>query len=100
MMKDFYRDGRKIDPAKGEKLGDNTPNEKNRIEIGPTQLAFEEWEKEALNLPDIQKMRAFRWERLTKHIVERDYGGLLVFDPLNIRYATDSTNMSTSDLNA
>ena len=93
MMKDFYRDERKIDPAKGEKLGDNTPNEKNRIEIGPTQLAFKEWEKEALNLPDIQKMRAFRWERLTKHIVERDYGGLLVFDPLNIRYATDSTNM-------
>ena len=45
MMKDFYSNGRKIDPAKGEKLGDNTPNEKNRIEIGPTQLAFKEWEK-------------------------------------------------------
>ncbi|RZV99313.1 MAG: aminopeptidase P family protein, partial [Rhodobacteraceae bacterium] len=38
-------------------------------------------------------MRAHRWRRLTDHIVARDYGGLLMFDPLNIRYATDSTNM-------
>ena len=26
-------------------------------------------------------------------MVDRGYGGLLMFDPLNIRYATDSTNM-------
>ena len=45
-MNKFYSDVRKIDPAKGDKLGDNTPNEQNRIEIGPTQLAFKEWEKE------------------------------------------------------
>ena len=38
-------------------------------------------------------MRRYRWNRLTQHIVDRDYGGLLIFDPLNIRYATDSTNM-------
>jgi Xaa-Pro aminopeptidase len=38
-------------------------------------------------------MREFRWNRLTQHIVDRGYAGLLVFDPLNIRYATDSTNM-------
>ena len=38
-------------------------------------------------------MRAYRLERITKMLAERDYGGLLVFDPLNIRYATDSTNM-------
>jgi len=46
-----------------------------------------------LDLPDLQEMRAYRWRRLVKHVVDRDYGGLLVFDPLNIRYATDSTNM-------
>ncbi|MGB0687572.1 MAG: dimethylsulfonioproprionate lyase DddP [Paracoccaceae bacterium] len=84
---------RKIDPAKGSVLGDNTPNDMNRVEIGPTKLAFEEWEKAGLILPDLQKMRKYRWERLTQHIVDRDYGGLLMFDPLNIRYATDSTNM-------
>lgn len=38
-------------------------------------------------------MREYRWKRLTQHIVDRDVGGVLLFDPLNIRYATDSTNM-------
>ena len=38
-------------------------------------------------------MREYRWRRLTDHVVQREYGGLLLFDPLNIRYATDSTNM-------
>ena len=92
-MTSHYSDMRKIDPAKGSVLGDNTPNDMNRVEIGPTKLAFEEWEKASLVLPDLQKMRKYRWERLTQHIVDRDYGGLLMFDPLNIRYATDSTNM-------
>ena len=88
-----YNETRKIDPSRGNNLGDNTPNDANRIEIGPTQLAFLEWEAAGLKLPDLQAMRKFRWERLTQHIVDRDYGGLLMFDPLNIRYATDSTNM-------
>ena len=92
-MTSHYSDMRKIDPARGSVLGDNTPNDMNRVEIGPTKLAFEEWEKAGLILPDLQKMRKYRWERLTQHIVDRDYGGLLMFDPLNIRYATDSTNM-------
>ena len=92
-MNSHYRDARKIDPTKGPVLGDNTPNDADRIEIGPTRLAFEEWAAAGLELPDLQAMRRYRWERLTRHIVERDYAGLLMFDPLNIRYATDSTNM-------
>ena len=92
-MTTHYRDTRKIDPSRGATLGDNTPNDADRIEIGPTQLAFREWEAAGLQLPDLQAMRRFRWERLTQAIVARDYAGLLVFDPLNIRYATDSTNM-------
>ncbi|MEP2027901.1 MAG: dimethylsulfonioproprionate lyase DddP [Paracoccaceae bacterium] len=92
-MNQHHSSTRKIDPSKGAFLGDNTPNDANRIEIGPTQLAYREWEKAGLQLPDLQAMRRYRWERLTRHIVERDYGGLLMFDPLNIRYATDSTNM-------
>jgi len=92
-MNTHYRDTRKIDPTRGATLGDNTPNDNDRIEIGPTQLAFREWEAAGLQLPDLQAMRRYRWERLTRHIVERGYAGLLVFDPLNIRYATDSTNM-------
>ena len=92
-MNTHYRDTRKIDPTRGATLGDNTPNDQNRIEIGPTQLAYAEWAAAGLDLPDLQAMRRYRWERLTRHIVDRGYAGLLVFDPLNIRYATDSTNM-------
>ena len=87
------RDRRKIDPTRGALLPDNTPNDADRVEIGPTRLAFAEWEEAGLALPDVQAMRRFRWERLTRAIVERDLAGLLMFDPLNIRYATDSTNM-------
>ncbi len=88
-----YRDTRKIDPTRGTRTGDNTPNDQDRIEIGPTQLAYREWDAAGLELPDLQAMRRFRWERLTRQIVARDYAGLLMFDPLNIRYATDTTNM-------
>ena len=38
-------------------------------------------------------MRRYRRQRLTGHVVARDYGAVLLFDLLNIRYATDSTNM-------
>ncbi len=88
-----YRDTRKIDPTRGANLGDGTPNDTDRIEIGPTQLAFGEWQAAGLTLPNLDAMRSYRWKRLTQHIVDRGYGGLLLFDPLNIRYATDSTNM-------
>ena len=92
-MIEHHSNQRKIDPLKSLLLEDNTPNDKNRVEIGPTLLARREWEGAGLDLPDLQAMRKFRWDRLTQHIVDRDYGGLLMFDPLNIRYATDSTNM-------
>ena len=92
-MNTHYRDTRKIDPSRGPALGDGTPNDADRIEIGPTQLAFREWEALGLQLPNLAAMREFRWKRLTQHVVDRGYAGLLVFDPLNIRYATDTTNM-------
>ena len=84
---------RKIDPTLGDRLGDGTPNDNDRVEIGPTQLAFGEWQAAGLTLPNLDRMREFRWRRLTKSLVDRDFGGLLLFDPLNIRYATDTTNM-------
>ncbi|MDA7963380.1 dimethylsulfonioproprionate lyase DddP [Ruegeria sp.] len=92
-MNRHYRDTRKIDPTRGAVLGDGTPNDNDRVEIGPTQLAFSEWAVAGLELPNLEAMREFRWKRLTQAIVDRGYGGLLMFDPLNIRYATDSTNM-------
>ena len=92
-MNTHYRDTRKIDPNRGAFLEDGTPNDADRMEIGPTQLAFSEWRAAGLALPNLADMRTYRWKRLTQHVVERDYAGVLMFDPLNIRYATDSTNM-------
>ena len=92
-MNRHFSDTRKIDPTRGTSLGDGSPNDMDRIEIGPTQLAFAEWQAAGLELPDLTAMRAFRHNRLTDHVVQRGYAGLLMFDPLNIRYATDSTNM-------
>ncbi|PTX05200.1 dimethylsulfonioproprionate lyase DddP [Pararhodobacter aggregans] len=90
---DHYRDRRKIDPGRGETLADGTPNDNDRVEIGPTQLAFREWAEAGLALPDLARMRRYRLDRLVAALQARDIGGLLLFDPLNIRYATDTTNM-------
>ena len=92
-MNTHYSDSRKIDPTKGALLDDGSTNANNRVEIGPTLTAFSEWAAAGLELPNLPAMREHRWKRLTQHIVDRGYAGLLMFDPLNIRYATDSTNM-------
>jgi len=92
-MNRHHRDIRKIDPTRGATLPDGSPNDNDRVEIGPTQLAFREWEEAGLTLPNLSNMRAFRHRRLVDAVNQRDYGGILMFDPLNIRYATDSTNM-------
>jgi Xaa-Pro dipeptidase len=92
-MSASYSDRRKIDPTRGATLGDGSPNDNDRVEIGPTQLAFQEWQAAGLTPPNLANMREFRWKRLVKSLIERDLGGLLMFDPLNIRYATDTTNM-------
>ncbi len=92
-MTQQYRDIRKINPGRGATLADGTPNDQDRVEIGPTHLAFAEWDKAGLALPDLPAMRAYRHKQLVDGLIARDWGGLLMFDPLNIRYATDSTNM-------
>ncbi|EBA11400.1 peptidase M24 [Roseobacter sp. CCS2] len=92
-MNTHYRDTRKIDPTRGATLGDGTPNDQDRVEIGPTQLAFGEWAAAGLQLPNLPSLRTWRHKRLVDAVNARNYGGILMFDPLNIRYATDSTNM-------
>ena len=92
-MNQHYRNRRKIDPARGDRLPDGSPNDNDRMEIGPTRLALAEWADAGLELPDLDAMRRHRWERLTRHVVERGWGAILLFDPLNIRYAADHSNM-------
>ena len=92
-MTQSFADRRKIDPSRGPTLADGSPNDNDRVEIGPTQLAFAEWQAAGLTPPVLERMREQRWRRLTAGVVARGYGGLLMFDPLNIRYATDTSNM-------
>ena len=87
---------RKIDPYRNPKAGlkpDGTPADNDRVEIGPTDLAFAEWEALGLEIPQLDPIREFRLQRLVRELQKRDYGGIVLFDPLNIRYATDTTNM-------
>ena len=88
-----YRDQRKIDPTRGQYFADSLANDNDRMEIGPTTLAYAEWEAAGITLPNLSAMREYRWQRLVSHINARDYGAILLFDPLNIRYGSDSTNM-------
>ena len=54
---------------------------------------FAEWQSAGITPPDIPALRAYRLSRLQEQIRKHDCAGLLLFDPLNIRYATDCTNM-------
>ncbi len=92
-MNEHYVTRRKIDPTRGPHLPDGSPNDADRIEIGPTPLAFAEWEALGLEAPNLETLRDYRLQRLVAELAARGYDGLLVTDPLNIRYATDTTNM-------
>ncbi|MEM6487896.1 MAG: dimethylsulfonioproprionate lyase DddP [Pseudomonadota bacterium] len=90
--------GRKIDPTRRRAsatalLPDGTPNDADRVETGPTDLAFAEWAALGLQAPNLDAVRRYRHARLVNEITARGIGGILMFDPLNIRYATDTTNM-------
>ncbi|MEO0820307.1 MAG: dimethylsulfonioproprionate lyase DddP [Pseudomonadota bacterium] len=93
MNEHFSPQSRRIDPYRDQPCPATGRHGDDRVEIGPTVLALGEWQAAGLALPDLPAMRAYRLDRLTKALAERDYGGVLLFDPLNIRYATDSTNM-------
>jgi len=64
---------------------DKSQYEDDRVEIGPTKLALDEWQVAGLTLPNLQRMRQYRLDRLMQHIIDRDYRALLLLDPLNIR---------------
>ena len=42
---------------------------------------------------DLDAVRMYRLNRVRQQLRKRDLAGALLFDPLNIRYATDATNM-------
>ena len=42
---------------------------------------------------DLPALRAYRLARVREELRMRDYAGIVLFDSINVRYATDSTNM-------
>ena len=47
----------------------------------------------ALPQVDVPRMRQDRLDRLQAELQQRDLGGILLYDPINVRYATDCRNM-------
>jgi len=84
----------KVDPTRRQPMRpDNTPDDNDRLEIGPTRLAYGEWADAGLTCPDLPCMRQHRLDRIVASLAARDLAGVLLFDPLSIRYATDTTHM-------
>lgn len=46
-----------------------------------------------LALPNLENIRSYRRSRILAEMEKRGVDALLLFDPINIRYATDSSNM-------
>ena len=61
--------------------------------LGPGELAESEWAAAGLEKPDLPAIRRYRLAQVRTYLKKFDYAGIVLFDPLNVRYATDSTNM-------
>jgi Xaa-Pro aminopeptidase len=83
----FGRHRRKIGPTGG------APGPAGFSYVGPANPAVAEWAAAGLDEPDFGVIRAYRLERLRAELARRDYMGCLLYDPINIRYATDVANM-------
>lgn len=63
-------------------------------DIGPGELALGEWKDLGLDLPDVDAMRRYRLDRTRAQLESDGFDAGLFYDPINVRYITDSTNMS------
>lgn len=79
-----------LDP--GAKAREKAANLNQHV-LGYGDLAKTEWRKAGIADPDLSAMRRYRLERIRSELQRHDYAGVLLYDPVNIRYATDSTNM-------
>lgn len=68
--------------------------DRNLHRVGPSPETLAEWQAAGLALPDVGRMRRDRLVRLRAELARHDCDAALLYDPLNIRYATDTTNMS------
>ena len=68
--------------------------DRNMHALGPGPDLEEEWTAAGLRLPDRSAIRRYRLERIRSQLRAAGCDGALLYDPLNVRYATDTTNMS------
>ena len=92
-------DGRRHEPKIG--AGRAVPprslvehGERNMHALGPGAELEAEWTAAGLRLPDRAAIRRYRLERVRAQLRAEGCDAALLYDPLNVRYATDTTNMS------
>lgn len=95
-MNSYSRHTRNIDPSRARP--DGTPDDDNRIEIGPTPLAFGEWAEAGLVAPNLEAMCCYRLDRLRAELVARDWGGVLLFNFANGERTVEAAERFADDL--
>ena len=83
----------KIGPQQSPKMPYDYDAALNMHMLGPGEPAISEWRAAGQPLPDMAAIRASRLAQVQNSLRQRDIAAAVLFDPLNIRYATDSTNM-------
>ena len=61
--------------------------------LPPASATLREWQDCGLSPPDQEALRDYRLGRVRAQLKAHDYAGIILADPLNTRYATDSINM-------
>ena len=79
--------------------GDGTPEfataatDNHHLVLGPGDAAVAEYRAAGIEVPDLGAIRTYRQERVREALNTFGYDGVIVMDPMNIRYITDTTNM-------
>ncbi len=66
---------------------------RNRHVVGPAPEVLAEWASAGLTAPDLPAIRRYRLGRVREQLVKANVDAALLHDPLNVKYATDTTNM-------
>src|SRR5579871_3245168 len=66
----------------------------NQHALGPGPELEQRWRAAGLELPDLDAMARHRLAQLRSALADHGCDGALLYDPINLRYATATSNMS------